>query len=574
MPNRKITLCRGVNLLLSVLILLLISACNAGLVEPISLQKAPQDQQVLRWPFPLPDILSFDPGVASDVTSLDAIQLVFTGLVDLDETLRVQPQLARSYTISDDGLTYTFSLPPSTTFSDGTALTSRDVVYSIDRALSPEVNNQSGVALTYLGLIAGAQERTTGKLPTLIGSSLLAPDPTTVVLKLAKAAPYFLEALTYPTSYVVEKKVIDQWGAHWTDHLGDHGGQGGAGPFKVLEYNHTKGIRLVTNEHYYAPHPQLHEIDYLPYKDANTSFNAYLANQVDLSGVPLSQYSLVSGRPDFHKNNALTISYVGMNYRVRPLDNIHIRQALSAALNRDVVVKVAWHGAFTPTCHIVPHGMPGYNPTAACANGLGVSGDKVRARQLLQQGLQEEGLSLQTFPQLTLTYPSQNPEAANEATTEVQLWKSVLGITINTTTMSQNSLYTAQQQNVGNSGPLQMWLAGWGADYPDPQDFITLQFGANAPNNAYNFGNNDSSSAPFQQELQKQMAAADVMSNQTVRMQTYHHIEQQILDQVGWLTLYQRPNMLLLKLYVQGVTFLPTGLLPPNSWARVYIAEH
>jgi len=559
---------------LCLLCILLLTACSTGLGEPISKQKGPVSQQVFRWAFALPDILSFDPGVATDITSLNAIKLVFTGLVDLDDALHVKPQLAQSYEVSADGLTYTFHLRAATHFSDGTLLTSSDVAYSIDRALSPEVNQQSGVALTYLGLVYAAQERTTGKVKTIIGSGLLTPDPTTLVIKLSKATPYFLQTLTYPTSYVVEKKVIDQWGGRWTDHLADNDGQGGAGPFKVLAYDHSKGMRLVANPAYYGSKPQLQEIDYLSYKDVNTSFNAYLANQTDLTGIPLSQYSLVKSRPDFGRNDALTIFYIGMNYLVKPLDNIHIRQALSAALDREVVVKVAWHDAFTPTCHIVPAGMFGYNPDATCAHGLGIHGDKTLARQLFARGLQEEGLTLQTFPQLTLTYPSQNPEVANEATTEVQLWKSVLGITINTATMSQNSLYTAQQQTVGNSGPLQMWSAGWGADYPDPQDFITLQFGANAPNNAYNFGNNANPSASSQRDLQRQMAQADTMNDTTARAQTYHKIEQQVLDQVGWLTIYQRPSLYLLKLYVTGLKVNSASLVPADDWARVYIAEH
>src|SRR5205823_14185513 len=132
-----------------------------------------------------------------------------------------------------------------------------DVAYSIDRSLSPAINNQSGVGLTYLGLIQGAADRTTGKAKTIIGTGVVVQDPNTLVIKLTKPAGYFLQALTYPTSYVVEKSVADKWGNSWTDHLSDNGGQGGDGPWMVKSYSHTTGVKLVPNPNYYGPKPQL-----------------------------------------------------------------------------------------------------------------------------------------------------------------------------------------------------------------------------------------------------------------------------------------------------------------------------
>src|SRR5690348_15881556 len=131
---------------------------------------APPSQQVFKYGFSLPDVNSLDPGVAPDQTSINAINLLFTGLVQLDDNLKVQDQLAASHSVSSDGLTYTFTLKPGLKFSDGTPLTSADVAYSIDRSLSPEVNNLSGVALTYLGLIQGAAARTAPNGPSIIGT--------------------------------------------------------------------------------------------------------------------------------------------------------------------------------------------------------------------------------------------------------------------------------------------------------------------------------------------------------------------------------------------------------------------
>src|SRR5947209_4369805 len=213
------------------LLSLLVAACggsSGGNSTSNSGTKAPANQQKYRWAFRLPDINTFDPGISTDATSINAINMVFTGLVQLNDNLNIQPQMAQSYDKSSDGLTYTFHLRQGLKFSDGTKLDANDVAYSIDRALSPAINSQSGVALTYLGLIKGAADRTTGKVKTVIGTGLIVQDPNTLVIKLTKPAGYFLEALTYPTSYVVEKSVADKYGNAWTDHLV---GQGGDGPF-------------------------------------------------------------------------------------------------------------------------------------------------------------------------------------------------------------------------------------------------------------------------------------------------------------------------------------------------------
>src|SRR5258708_1125046 len=194
----------------------LLVACSGGTVPGSTStgkpQPAPTSQQILRFygfDAPVTDIATFDPGQATDAPSINAIQMVFTGLVQLDDNLKVQPQLASSFDKSADGLTYTFHLKPNLQFSEGRCLTSKDVAYSIDRTLSPAIANLSGVSLTYLGLIKDAPARTTGKVKSLMNDSVLTPDANTVVLKLSKDTAYFRQALSYPTSFVFETSVLD-----------------------------------------------------------------------------------------------------------------------------------------------------------------------------------------------------------------------------------------------------------------------------------------------------------------------------------------------------------------------------
>lgn len=571
-----------------VLLSMLMVACGGGgTSSTTNTTKAPASQQTYRWGQVLTDINTFDPGISTDITSINAISLVFTGLVELDDNLKVQPQMASSYKVSSDAMTYTFTLKPNLKFSDGTPLTSADVAYSIDRSLSPAINNQSGVALTYLGLIQGAADRVAGKVSTVIGTGVMTPDPNTVVIKITKPAAYFLEAFTYPTSYVVEKSVIDKWGSKWTDHLSDNGGQGGDGPFKVQSYNHSTGIVFVPNPNYYGKQPQLHEIDFQFFNGPVPNYDAYQANQTDYSSVPLADYNSVKSSKEFSSTPSLTIFYVGMNYLVKPLDNIHIRQALALAINRDVLVNTVFDGAYTPSCHIVPQGMYGYDASLTCPGGSGTTGNPTMAKQLFQQGLQEEGLTLATFPKLTYSYPSGSTTVADSIATQIQMWKNVLGITIGTAIVDQNTLYnqevatTCSTPSILAPNPascvgkgLQLWEAGWGADYPDPQDWITLQFGDGQPYNEFNFANNLGTDAPNQKALQKQMDAADVIQNPTQRAQAYNTIEQTLVNDVAWLSLYQRPTIKVTKSYVVGLVFNAFSEYPPDDWGNVYIATH
>ncbi|HLI09935.1 MAG TPA: ABC transporter substrate-binding protein, partial [Ktedonobacteraceae bacterium] len=107
--------------------------------------KAPASQQVFVYPEAgVSDIATFDPGLSTDAPSITAIDMIFTGLVQLNDKLEVVPQEAQSYSVGSDGLTWTFHLRPNLKFSDGTPLTSADVAYSIDRALQPAEKSTVG----------------------------------------------------------------------------------------------------------------------------------------------------------------------------------------------------------------------------------------------------------------------------------------------------------------------------------------------------------------------------------------------------------------------------------------------
>jgi oligopeptide transport system substrate-binding protein len=421
-------------------------------------------------------------------------------------------------------------------------------------------------------LIKDSDKLVAGKIKTIIGDSLMTPDPNTIIIVTSKKAAYFLDALTYSCSYVVEKSLIDKYGTKFTDHLTEGGGDG---PFKVASYTHGLNIVFVPNPNYYGPIPQLKKVVFPFYKAADTTYKAYQDGQVDSTGVPTQ--NLAQARQltnEFHQVPQLWINYYAMNYLVKPFDNIHIRQAFALAANKDVIAHAVWKDSVIASNHIVPKGMPGYNPNLTGPDGVAsTAGDQAKAKMLFQQGLQEEGWSsVSQVPSITLTYSSGNKDAENEVAALQQMWQSTLGVSVKADPIDFNKLLTEITAATNNPKGLQFWGIGWIADYPDPQDWTTLQFDKGVPNNNTNYGQNSTSDAAQQQAVQQKLEAADAMPPGDARLQQYMNAEQQLVNDVAWLPMEQVTVTLLQKPCVTGVVYNPQLLTPPNDWGAVYIS--
>ena len=188
--------------------------------------------------------------------------------------------------------------------------------------------------------------------------------------------------------------------------------------------------------------------------------------------------------------------------------------------------------------------------------------------------MQEEGWTTATFPPVRLTYSSRSSDTNNEVVTLQQMWQTVLGVSVILDLVEVQKLLTEIAAATNNSHGLQFWRIDWGADYPDPQDWTTLQFCKGCPNNNMNYGQNSTSDALIQQQVQQQLVQADTLPNGPARYQAYNTAEQQLVNDVAWLPLYQTTYPFVLKPYVQGVVFNAQILIPPNDWRNIYISVH
>jgi oligopeptide transport system substrate-binding protein len=549
-------------------IILLVACAPQGNGPGNSLTPASPDKQVLRLPLQGGDFDTLDPALTQGGLG-EPFNIMFSGLVTLQDDGTVAKQLAESYQISPDRLTYTFTLRSGLKFSDGTPLDANDVAYSINRVLLPATKSS---VTGYLNLLKDYDKVTSGQIPTLIGDSIIVKSPTVISLVISKPVAYFLQALTYSTADVVEKKLIDKYGTSWTDHLAEGGGNG---PFKVQSYGHTTGLVLVPNANYYAFRPKLQKIIYTIASDRDSIYKAYQAGQYDMAGVPPALDSVAKTKPGYQLVPALTSRFIELNYLVKPLDNIHIRQALDLAINKDLIIGRIIGSIVTPSNHIVPNGMPGYNQNLTGPAGVaGTAGDQTKAVQLFQQGLQEAGYSsVSQFPSLTLEYENSYQAGSDTITAIVAEWKQVLGITIKTAGVQSNQLLQDEVSTIGHTGPLQLWYSAWSADYPDPQDWLSNFFAKGGQDNFANYGQNNSSVAAVQQAVQAQLTKADGEQNQEERIKLYQDAEQKIVNDVGWITTYQTASVALVNPKLQGWKINPLGTIATSDWANIYFVQ-
>jgi oligopeptide transport system substrate-binding protein len=490
------------------------------------------------------DIRRMDPQRITDLYSYSAASLVFPGLYIYDNDYNIVPWAASALpTVSDGGLTYTFKIRPGLKWTDGTPIDANTFAYSWNRGLDPCTT--SGGA-SYLYPIKGAAAFNAGtcadpnatnpvSTDSLIGKSIVVQDPQTLVVTLEKPYAYFLPTIA-ATAIVLAtpKQLIERYGLNaWTDHLADNGGFGG-NLFKLTVWDHKGTVQLTRNDSFWGTKPKLRQIDFKIYKDADTSYNSYLNGQVDVAigGLPpTATYPQMKTRKDFHQSANLANSYLSPNWKKAPFDDLAARQAFALAVDRDALLAVA-NGAGIATYHIVPQGEPGYfdglknidGATGAAAN----KANAAKAKELITDYANRKcGGDITKCPKVTYE-TSNTPSNITGSQALLQMWKTAMpGYPVAVNNVDFGTLIN----DVYSGDAPQIFGIGWIVDYPDPQDWLSLQF---LPGSSVNTTNvND----PAANEL---MNKADVEQKQQTRFQLYNQAEQIMVNNVGWIPTSQQ----------------------------------
>jgi oligopeptide transport system substrate-binding protein len=566
---RKLTL-PGALMLVAALSLLV-----AGCASSSSGTVLPPSKQILRYPLDAGavDIKDMDPALEQDFYSFVPVSLVFPGLLVLDANSTIQPWAASAMpTFDATSNTYTFKVRPGLRWTDGTPIDANTFAYSINRSLNPCT---ASTLTYYLYPIKDAAAFSTetceadgvtikGKIASLIGDSITVPDNQTLVIKLNAPAPYFLQAMAYPTTYAQPKQLIDRYGLKkWTDHLADNGGFGG-NLYKVKSWPHTGTLDLIANPSFWGTQPKLQEIDFNIYSSADPGYATYLDGGLDVGPPPpASEYKAAKARSDFHQVPFLDIEYMQPNWKVAPFDDVRVRQAIDLALNKQVLASQVLEGRDTATNHIVPQGMYGYNANLTGPDDTSnLTGNVAKATQLMQAYANDKcGGQLSKCPQITLL-TANTPTAQSYSEAVLGMWQTAFpGYPMKTSFID----FTTLINDVYSANPPQLVILGWAADYPDPQDWLSLQFSPTSLNNT------GFVSLPAANTL---MAQADTDLNPTTRAQEYNQAEQLLVNAGAWIPLYQQTTQFNIQPYVHGLAYNSLGEIPMTSWQQIYLTGH
>ena len=458
------------------------------------------------------DVTTLDPAYTVDGMSFTAVEQLFIGLVDVDDaTAAIVPELATSWTISPDGLVYTFNLRSNARWTDGRKITAGDVRYGILRTLDPV---HSGDYATLLFLIKNAEGYNNGSItdPNQVGLKVL--DDTHLEVTLVSPASYALYIMALPAARPMPKWAIDAWGADWTDpaHIVT------SGPYRLKEWVHSDHITLEKYWQFWAEDQvQIERINAWMYDEA-TAWSKYLIGELDTVPVPAGATLTPELRQQVHSQPGACNYYYGFSRSQAPFDKLLVRKAFAAATDRQGLVDTLLGGIEHPALTFTPPGIFGYVDGAA--EGVGIPYNPTQAQNWLAAAGYPGGAGL---PPITLWY---NTSAKHKAIAEYirQGWYNTLGVSVTLSAVSSG--YVTEL----NKGDKQVWRLGWCMDYPDAYNFLNDGVYRSAHGNWNNSTYEDLLSWAVQQpdpdlrkELYKQ-AEEILVETDAVLIPLYHYV--------------------------------------------------
>lgn len=406
---------------------------------------------------------SLDPQLIQGVPEHRIYEALFEGLVVYDnKTAEAKPGLAESWTVGEDGKTYTFKLRQAV-WSDGTPITAKTVVDSWLRELDPAT--AAPYADTPAGFIAGALDYRAGKTG-VEGIQIKAVDDSTFQVTFNGPLPT-LSVLAHYSFAVVPVHTIAKFGNDWTKPENFVGN----GPFVLKEWVPQSKIVVTPNAKYWdQPSIKLGSITFLPIEDNNTAYNMYKKGEVDWAHqVPLDQIEDAMLRKDFQNSIYLGTYYYSLHVKHPVLKDPKVRKALALAFDRKALVERVTKGGQIPAYSFSPTFASYTPPTFA-------SGDDIAAGQAL---LAEAGFpGGKGFPKLTIIYNTSEGHKKIGEYMQDQ-WNKNLGIEIELKNQEWKTFLEDR-----NNHNFEIARAGWIGDYNDPMTFLDLWVSGSVNNDA------------------------------------------------------------------------------------------
>jgi oligopeptide transport system substrate-binding protein len=485
---------------------------------------------------------SLDPAIVTGQLEGRLCLALFEGLTTRNAKGDIVPGQAENWTISPDGLTYTFHLRPGLKWSNGDPLTASDFVNSWERTLNPATLSEYSYQLYYL---VNGEAYGTGKITDFSQVGVKAPDDLTLVVTLTHPTAFFLELTSFQTLVPVHLSTVKKYGREWIKP----GNMVSNGPYVLKEWRLNDYILVEANPNYWRPVP-VHRIKVLPTNSPVSCFNLFYSRKTDLildtRSIPSTLVQDIEDQPYFHANPFGATSFVRFNVKRKPFDDVRVRKALALALDKkDIVTKITRAGE--PIANtLVPPGNADYKPP----EGLSYNLDE--ARRLLAEAGYPNG---QNFPEVNLLYAirGNSPQVA----TEMQaLWQRDLGITSIHLRGQEWKVYLNTQQLID----FDLSLGAWIGDYNDPQTFIDM-FVTDGGNNQTGWGD---------PQYDQMLATSENTADPAQRMQILQDMEKiLVVDQVPIVPVYFWVGMSLY--YPDKVGGFEPNFVDDHRWGEFFI---
>jgi len=458
-------------------------------------------------------VTTFDPILTIQNADIWVLDNMNAGLVRVTKDgTGLEPDLAQSWTVSDDGKTYTFKLRDGLKFSDGSPITPQDVKFSLER-------------------LRDQKDSVMGSMYKVI-KTIDTPDDKTVVVTLSDPSAPFLSTLAMFAASVVPQKVVTAKGA-------DFGNSPvGAGAFKFKEWKRGDRVVLERNPNYWQnDRVKLDGVEWLYIANDNTRVLKLQAGEVDaILFVPFNQIDTLAKDPnvDVHLDPSSREDHMLLNHAHKPLDDLRVRQAVCMAVDRQAIVETVLFGHGKPANSFIPGGALFYN-----ADNKVCQHDPEAAKKLLADaGVKDASMKL-----LIAAGDSINDQTS--VLLKDQLSK--VGIDVQIEKQEQG-----QEWNSTVAGDYDLSLNYWTNDIIDPDEKATFSVYGDKDNRSYYTNYKNPKVTALVDQGRTEMDAAK-------RKDIYYTMQQQAADDVVWVDLYYSPFRNASRKNVKGFYQNPTG---------------
>lgn len=476
--------------------------------------------------------VSLDPAQVSDINSMRVHSNIYDGLTAFElGTFNLKPALAKSWDISDDGLTYTFELRDDVTFHDGTPFNAEAAKFSFERILFEDHEyyniGQYPFAAFYFGSVKEFE----------------VVDEFTLTMHLSEPFAPLLNNLATATGFICSPEAIKTYGQDFTQN------PVGTGPFKFVSWEHNVRVTLERNPDYWDGPPQLQNLVFRPITEEQTRLTELLSGGVNfIVDVPPDNIAQITSNDQFTfvEQPGPHIWWLSINHKLPPFDDVRVRQAINYAVNKEAIVKDVLKDTGTVANTVVPPAIEwAYNPDA-----MKYPYDPEKAKALLEEAGVGDGFTT-TFWVTESGSGMQSPKTMAEA---IQADLQAVGITANLEVMEWGAYLTKYGEGMAEEAGLAMmsWMFGSG----DPDTVLPLSISSDAFSpNGYNTGYYQNDRVD---ELIKQ---ARMVNDVEERGKLYREIQEITSEEAVWLFIDNAKQNAAMTADIKGFQLTPTFLL-------------